>query len=59
MAPEEKLRKTFELSDFAKKQYIRRLHKHNPDLSKDELRGLLIERLKKMSRQELTINAKR
>jgi hypothetical protein len=47
MSPEERLLKTFELSDFAKQLFTHGLRKRFPDLSEDEFRKLLMDRLEK------------
>ena len=47
MSPEERLLKAFELSDFGKQLFIHGLHKRFPDLSEEEFRKILLERLDK------------
>jgi len=47
MSPEKRLLKALELSDFTKKLFIHGLRKRFPDLSKDEFKKLLLERLEK------------
>ncbi len=47
MTPEERLLKAFELSEFGKKLFIHGLRKRFPDLSEDEFRKILLERLDK------------
>lgn len=47
MSPEKRLLKAFELSDFAKQLFIHGLHKRFPNLSREEFRKKLLERLDK------------
>lgn len=47
MTPEQRLLKSFELSEFTVQLFIHGLHKRFPDLSHDEFRKILMERLKK------------
>lgn len=47
MSPEQRLRKAFELSDFAKQLFIYGLHKRFPNLQGDEFHTLLLKRLDK------------
>ena len=47
MTPEQRLLKTFELSEFSKKLFIHGLRKRFPDLSDEEFKTLLLERLEK------------
>jgi len=47
MSPEERLLKAFELSEFGKQLFIHGLRKRFPDLSEEEFRKLLLERLDK------------
>ena len=47
MSPEKRLKKAFELSEFAKQLFIHRLHERFPDLSDEEFKKLLLERLNK------------
>ena len=47
MSPEKRLLKALELSDFTQKLFIHGLRKRFPDLSEDEFKKLLLERLEK------------
>jgi hypothetical protein len=47
MSPEQRLNKTFELSDFSRKLFIQGLRKRFPDLSDDAFHKLLLRRLDK------------
>ena len=47
MSPEQRLLKAFELSEFTKQLFISGLHKRFPNLSEEEFRKLLRERLDK------------
>ncbi len=47
MSPEERLLKAFELSESGKQLFIHGLRKRFPDLSEEEFRKLLLERLDK------------
>ena len=47
MTPEERLLKTFELSEFSKQLFIHGLRKRFPDLDEREFKKLLLERLDK------------
>ncbi|HBO84980.1 MAG: hypothetical protein A2073_03545 [Deltaproteobacteria bacterium GWC2_42_11] len=47
MSPEKRLLKAFELSEFSKQLFIYGLRKRFPNLSEDEFRKLLMERLDK------------
>ncbi len=47
MSPEAKLRKAFELSDFARELFVHGLRKRFPDLSEEDFKKLLLERLEK------------
>jgi hypothetical protein len=47
MTPEQRLRKAFELSEFAKQLFIHGLRKRFPDLPEAEFKKLLLERLEK------------
>ncbi len=47
MSPQKRLLKAFELSDFSKKLFIHGLKNRFPDLSDEELKKLLIERIDK------------
>ena len=47
MSPEKKLLKTFELSEFANKLFIHGLHKRFPNLSDEEFKKKVLERLDK------------
>jgi hypothetical protein len=47
MSPEHRLLKAFELSEFTKQLFIHGLRKRFPDLSEEEFRKLLLERLDK------------
>ncbi len=47
MSPEERLLKAFELSEFTKQLFIYGLRKRFPDLSEEEFRKLLLDRLNK------------
>lgn len=47
MAPEKRLLKTFELSEFSKQLFIHGLRKTFPNFSEEEFRKLLLERLDK------------
>lgn len=45
MTPEQRLLKTFELSDFSKQLFIHGLRSRHPDLSEQELHELFLKRL--------------
>ncbi len=47
MSPEKRLSQAFELSEFTKQLFIHGLHKRFPDLSAEEFKKLLLERLDK------------
>jgi hypothetical protein len=47
MSPEKRLLKAFELSEFANQLFIHGLHKRFPDLSGEEFKKILLERLDK------------
>jgi len=47
MSPEKRLEKAFELSEFSKQLFIHGLHKRFPNLSEEEFKKLLLERLDK------------
>ena len=47
MTPEQKLKKVFELSAFAKELFIQGLRERFPSLPPDEFKALLLQRLKK------------
>lgn len=47
MTPEMRLRKAFELSVFSKELFVHGLRKRFPDLSEEEFKRLLLERLEK------------
>jgi hypothetical protein len=47
MSPEKRLLKAFELSEFTKQLFIHGLHKRFPNLSGDEFKKILLERLDK------------
>jgi len=47
MSPEERLMKSFELSDFSKQLFIQGLHKRFPDLPDQEFQKLLLKRIDK------------
>jgi len=47
MSPEERLLKAFELSEFTKQLFIHGLRKRFPDLSEEEFKKILLERLDK------------
>jgi hypothetical protein len=47
MSPEKRLLKAFELSEFAKQLFIHGLHRRFPDLSGEEFKKILLERLDK------------
>ena len=47
MSPEKKLLKAFELSEFANKLFIHGLHKRFPNLSDEEFKKKVLERLDK------------
>jgi len=47
MSPEKRLLKAFELSEFANQLFIHGLHKRFPNLSDEEFKKLLLERLDK------------
>ena len=51
MTPEQRLRKAFELSEFAKQLFIHGLRKRFPDLPEAEFKKLLLERLEKAHNQ--------
>jgi hypothetical protein len=45
MTPEQRLRKAFELSEFAKQLFIHGLRKRFPNVGREDLRRILFERL--------------
>ena len=47
MTPEQRLKKAFELSDFSKRLFVHGLRKRYPDLSEEEFREILLNRLDK------------
>jgi hypothetical protein len=47
MSPEKRLLRAFELSEFTRQVFAHGLRKRFPDLSDDEFRKLLLERLDK------------
>lgn len=47
MSPEQRLLKAFELSEWTKQLFIHGLHKRFPNLSDNEFKKLLLERLEK------------
>jgi hypothetical protein len=47
MTPEQRLRKAFELSAFAKQLFTHGLRKRFPDLTEEEFKKLLLKRLEK------------
>lgn len=47
MSPEERLLKSFELTEFARTLFLHGLRKRFPDLSDEEIRQLYLERLNK------------
>jgi hypothetical protein len=47
MSPEERLIKAFELSEFANQLFIYGLHERFPNLSDEEFKKILLERLDK------------
>lgn len=47
MSPEKRLLKAFELSEFANQLFIHGLHKRFPNLSDEEFKKILLERLDK------------
>jgi hypothetical protein len=47
MSPEKRLKKAFELYEFAKQLFVYGLHKRFPDLPDEEFKKLLLERLEK------------
>ena len=47
MSPEQRLLKAFELSDFANRLFIHGLRKRFPDLSDEDFRKIMLERLDK------------
>ena len=47
MSPEKRLLKAFELSDFANQLFIHGLHKRFPNLSDEEFKKMVLERLDK------------
>jgi hypothetical protein len=47
MSSEQRLMKSFELSDFSKQLFIQGLHKRFPDLPDHEFQKLLLKRLDK------------
>ena len=55
MTPEERLMKAFELSEFSRQRFVRRLHKRFPGLDEKEIKKLLLKRLEKKSQKELLI----
>ncbi len=55
MTPEERLMKAFELSEFSRQRFVRRLRKRFPDFDEKEIKKLLLKRLEKKSQKELLI----
>ncbi len=51
MTPEERLRKAFELSKFSRDLFVQGLRSRYPDLSEDEFREILLERLERCHNQ--------
>ena len=47
MSPEKRLLKAFELSEFANQLFIHGLHKRFPNLSDEEFKKIVLERLDK------------
>lgn len=47
MTPEQRLKKTFELSEFARKLFMKGIRKRFPDATEEEIRKIVIERLDK------------
>lgn len=47
MTPEQRLSKAFELSEFGKRLFIQGLRKRFPELSEEEFKKVLFERLSK------------
>ena len=47
MSPEKRLLKAFELSEFTRQLFIHGLHKRFPNLSDEEFKKILLERLDK------------
>ena len=47
MSPEERLLRAFELSEFTRQLFVHGLRKRFPDLSDEEFKKLLLERLDK------------
>lgn len=47
MSPEKRLLKAFELSEFVNQLFIYGLHKRFPNLSEEEFKKILLERLNK------------
>lgn len=47
MGPQERLRKAFDLSDFARRLFVHGLRKRFPDLNGRDFQKLLMERLEK------------
>jgi hypothetical protein len=47
MTPEQRLLKAFELSEFSKSLFVHGLRQRFPDLTEEEFRKLLLERLSK------------
>ncbi|MCL5773308.1 MAG: hypothetical protein M1536_02885 [Firmicutes bacterium] len=47
MSPEERLLKSFELSQFSRELFLHGLHRRFPDLSEEEVKKIYLERLDK------------
>lgn len=47
MSPEKRLVRAFELSEFTRQLFVRGLHKRFPNLSDEEFKKILLERLNK------------
>jgi hypothetical protein len=47
MSPEQRLLKAFELSEFANQLFVHGLHRRFPNLSDEEFKKILLERLDK------------
>jgi len=45
MTPEERLRKAFELSDFARSLFLQGLRRRFPDASEEQIRRIYLDRL--------------
>ncbi len=55
MSPSERLRKAFELSDFSKRLFMQELRNRYSDLSTDDFRKVIIERLTRGQNEEVRI----